>query len=395
MCFLRQNDQESSLSEQEYPDEHTTPLEIINLFLSEGRSAGDKTLPLFYKINQELSWHALLENGYQTELVSLLYYIINKKTPYKHTIGINDSIKQKLKCIRNYLLIKRLLQRDEMIKIFDAFENDGIPVIPLKGAYLAEKYYPHATLRNMEDIDILVQEKDKAKSMDCMQRLGFVFYSRIHDESYYHEHHFHLPYIKLVSDIPILVELHFHIDCKPFLHRIKIEDFWTYASPMSNKYNYVLVPRKELVLLHCIWHTYLNLSHRGLTKLIWLLDMAFLINGQTGKIDWHFLEKKVTEAGIQKRDYFCMELCKQLLGISLDKKPSDLLMPKPYEKYLFQNILLNSNPKNRELKNLLFRTILKLISVGSFSGRMQCLKQMLQESIELLKLKLYAKRTVL
>jgi hypothetical protein len=363
-----------------YSDDLTTPLEIINLYLSEGRSTGDRTHPFFDKMNRELSWNALLENGYQTEISSLLYYIVIQETSFKHTIILNDSIKHKLKSIRMRLVITRLLQRTELFKIFDAFEDECIPVIPLKGSYLAETYYPDMTLRNMADIDILVYKSDIDRSIDCLSQLGYILDAREDDGLEDHKHPFHRSYIKFINDIPIQVEIHFHIALNSQLNNIKIEDFWHTATPISYKYNYVRIPCKELILLHCIWHTYLNFSKPGLIKLIWLIDIALLIKDRTRTIDWYYLEKKINEAGIHKRDYFCMELVTHLLGFSPDKKPSNPLKPRNYEIFLFKIILLNSSPGNIKLKTLFFSILLKQISVDGFPSKMLCVSQTLGES---------------
>ena len=386
MSLLRQNDLKASTTVQACSEGLTTPLEIINLFLSEGSSAGDRTHPIFDKMNRELSWPALLENGYQIEISSMLYYIINQETSFKHTIILNECIKQKLRYNRMHLLITRLLQRTELLKIFDAFEDECIHVIPLKGACLSEEYYPDMTLRNMADIDILVNKYDIDKSIDCLSQLGYVLDMRKNDGLNNIEHPYHRSYVKFVNDIPILVEIHFHIVADSHFNNIKIEDFWHTASPISNKYNYVLIPCKELILLHCIWHTYSNLS-KGLIKIFRLIDIVLLLKDQSRNIDWYYLEKIVNEAGIQKREYFCMELVKQILGFVSVKKQCNVSKPRKWEIVLFQIILLYSCPANIKLKTFIFGILLRQISVCSFSSKMQCLNKTLWESF-----KRYAKR---
>ena len=326
-------------------------------------------------------------------MASLLYYILEKKTPYKDTIAVGDGIKEKLKSIRDYLLIPKLLQKAVIGELFDAFEKERIPVIPLKGACLAEKYYPNATLRNMADIDILVQPTEKKKSTDCMRKLGFVFHSSRHDERHYHENHFHIPYAKMVSGIPVIVELHFHIALQSVFNNIQIQDFWLSASPISSKYTCVLVPRNELILLHCMWHTYLNISKTGNIKLFWLMDIIFIIRDTKRDIEWDFLASKLKETRLQKRAYFCMDLVETLSGVSLHDKMPKLLLPSYYEKALFDYILLNcdrlENVQNisllrvsLKLKKELVIPLLKHISIEGFSAKGQFLKQVLVEMVK-------------
>jgi len=52
-----------------------TPLELLNLYLSDGKSVGPAESKLYQKFNSELSWDALLNEGYQQDLAPMLYYI--------------------------------------------------------------------------------------------------------------------------------------------------------------------------------------------------------------------------------------------------------------------------------------------------------------------------------
>jgi hypothetical protein len=55
-----------------------TPLELLNLYLSDGKSKGNVTSELYQKFNRELTRDALLNEGYQEDLAPILYYIITK-----------------------------------------------------------------------------------------------------------------------------------------------------------------------------------------------------------------------------------------------------------------------------------------------------------------------------
>jgi hypothetical protein len=55
-----------------------TPLELLNLYLSDGKSIGTVENKLYQKFNKELSWAAILNEGYQQDLAPMLYYIITK-----------------------------------------------------------------------------------------------------------------------------------------------------------------------------------------------------------------------------------------------------------------------------------------------------------------------------
>jgi hypothetical protein len=48
-----------------------TPLELLNLYLSDGKSIGPVENKLYQKFNKELSWDAILNESYQADLCPL------------------------------------------------------------------------------------------------------------------------------------------------------------------------------------------------------------------------------------------------------------------------------------------------------------------------------------
>jgi hypothetical protein len=48
-----------------------TPLELLNLYLTDGKSTGPKESKLYQKFNRELTWDAILNEGYQADLCPL------------------------------------------------------------------------------------------------------------------------------------------------------------------------------------------------------------------------------------------------------------------------------------------------------------------------------------
>jgi 2-keto-3-deoxy-L-rhamnonate aldolase RhmA len=137
-----------------------TPLELLNLYLSDGKSTGPKESRLYQKFNSELTWDAILNEGYQQDLAPMLYYIITKTNTLSamryapssspdalcampHApCQVSDEIKDKLKALYNQYLVQSMIQFNELDKILNAFEKEGIDVIQLKGAWIAKKILP-------------------------------------------------------------------------------------------------------------------------------------------------------------------------------------------------------------------------------------------------------------
>jgi len=68
---------------------------------------------------------------------------------------------------------KNLLLFADLGKILRATQAAGIPVIPLKGAFLAEAVYGDIALRPMADLDLLVKPADLPRAVQALRDLGY------------------------------------------------------------------------------------------------------------------------------------------------------------------------------------------------------------------------------
>src|SRR5882724_7151630 len=94
----------------------------------------------------------------------------------------------------------------ELAEILGALRAEGIAVIVLKGAYLAEAVYDDRALRSMRDVDIMVRKYDLARVEAKLLKIG---HSRLSDRRDFSScHHLH-PVIK-PGGVPI--ELHWTIE---------------------------------------------------------------------------------------------------------------------------------------------------------------------------------------
>ncbi|NVM21050.1 MAG: nucleotidyltransferase family protein [Desulfobacterales bacterium] len=375
---LNTNPQSSSLNPQCTIIE-TTPLELLNLYLTDGKSKGDKTTKLYQKFNSELTWDAILNKGYQRDLAPLLYYIVNKDglDSDSKEIALRHEIKHKLKAVYNQYLATNLIQFNELEKILNAFESEGIDVISLKGVEMAKNYYPDQALRPMGDIDLLIRKEDMKRAKECLISHGYGFksMSTFVDEDFYERKHFHFPYIKYNATTPIVVELHQDIAGRSDFINNNIVEFWEKAAPIDDRHKSVLITAKEYLLLHLFWHTYLNLSNCLYVRLICLIDIALIMRKHKDDIDWDFIEEKSKEWAIYRQGYFCLYLINQLFDIPYDKKITRTIMPPKHCLRLFDFIMSQIECDIHALRdpNRLYIRLLILISLNTTNARIKYL----------------------
>lgn len=365
-----------------------TPLELLNLYLTDGKSRGNTSSELYQKFNRELTWDALLNEGYQQDLAPMLYYIINKyPTLLKggeggllKEIQVSDEIKSKLKDLYNYYLVKNMIQFKELDTILDIFEKEGIDVIQLKGAWLAKNYYPEPELRPMSDLDLLVREKDMRRAKKCLSSQGYEFEKKpfFVDENSW-ERNFHFAGIKYGEVIPNIVELHSDIARQPAFIKYDIIEFWRNAVPINEDYKHILRLPKELLLLYSFWHMYKHISSRLYVRLIWLIDIVYLL--KSDDMDWYFMTKKTKEWNIQKHVYFCLYLIAQLINIGLPEGRVETSKPSVLSKKIYDFVIFFKIRNDmKAFKNIdqTYVNLLNLLSLNTFSDRMKYIFQFLK-----------------
>ena len=113
--------------------------------------------------------------------------------------------------------VYRYVQQDyERGRIYNLFEQEGIPFIPLKGSVIGA-LYPEHWQRTGCDIDILVQQRDLERAESALsQKLGFCFRKRsAHDVSLY-------------SPTGVHLELHYSFD-----EEIVVDEVWATSVPLQ------------------------------------------------------------------------------------------------------------------------------------------------------------------
>jgi hypothetical protein len=138
------------------------------------------------------------------------------------------------------------------------FHDRGIPVISLKGPWLAERLYGDAALRSCCDLDLLVHRSDVAVAEDLLTGLGFLPSWRRDD------------YARPFRRGGIKVDLHHDVE-NPLAFDFDVETAWKRArlAEFQGAPAWLLAPSDELLFLclHGTRHRFERLSH--------ILDLAF------------------------------------------------------------------------------------------------------------------------
>ncbi|MEA5550661.1 nucleotidyltransferase family protein [Anabaena cylindrica UHCC 0172] len=103
---------------------------------------------------EDINWDKLIEISIDQGVMPLLYQILKEVDCVPH------SVRLKLQRLNRMNGLNNLSQTKELLRILTQLEKAGIEAIAFKGAVIAASAYGNVTLRQFNDLDILVRRQD-------------------------------------------------------------------------------------------------------------------------------------------------------------------------------------------------------------------------------------------
>jgi hypothetical protein len=157
-----------------------------------------------------LNWNYIFQQSNIHKVAPLLYNNIK-------TLPVPGDILKKFEYIYTHTALRNMLYLEELNKILNVFEREGIKCVILKGPCLAQNVYHNIALRPFLDIDLLIKKEDIQKTVLILKKAGYTS----QNEKFYLKYHFHLPLFKQ-GKTPFNIELHWDIADKFILHKTDI-----------------------------------------------------------------------------------------------------------------------------------------------------------------------------
>jgi len=174
------------------------------------------------------------------------------------TARADQHLSERLHEIRRATQISGFFWTSTLKATLTEFHRRAIPVISLKGPWLAERLYGNAALRSYADLDLLVRRSDISRAETLLSEIGFVPAGRRGD--------YERPWRRGSTAI----ELHHDVE-NPLTFDFHIDDVWQRAQPAEfhGVPALLLAPEDErlFLCLHSVRHRFERFSH--------ILDLVF------------------------------------------------------------------------------------------------------------------------
>jgi len=203
---------------------------------------------------------------------------------------------------------RTLLQ--QLRRVAGAASEAGIPVMPLKGAALATRYYAAPALRPMADLDLLVRPADLPRMAAVLRELGYAAMplppSPLHEgDAAFGEY----AYVAAIDDIVVLIEYRaepldpaigaLHAADQTMAARLHAHSARTWERATRGTIDgapCMQIPAEDL-LLHVASH--LTTRHAGM-RLLWLYDLRLIAAGDRETLDWGYIAAEARALNLEQ-----------------------------------------------------------------------------------------------
>ncbi|CAN5204996.1 hypothetical protein BH10PLA2_BH10PLA2_24190 [soil metagenome] len=251
---------------------------------------------------EPLDWTLLVKLAHRHCCFALLHRHLNAVCPDAAPPGLMQSLHQQ--CQRQ--AIHNLKLTADLLKIVSALARVGIDALPYKGPILTQIVYGNLALRQFDDLDILVRQRDLDRARIVLKELGF---KPLHENlsGFFVENSFHYVFLDPRSEFN--VELHWGLVMSYIPLKFKGERLWKDLRRIPFGGLSVLGHNLEdLVLALCIHggkHHWLRLS--------WIIDVAELIR-RNPDLDWNRLLEEAQRLHCRRFVMLGLHLAATILG---------------------------------------------------------------------------------
>jgi hypothetical protein len=180
-----------------------------------------------------------------------------------------------------------LRQRDEVLSIL---QREGIPVLTLKGAALANTWYGDMSLRPFIDIDLLVPREKVRHARELLLQAGY-------EEGPNPGADHHLPPL-IRLDRPCFIELHYDLTRLAHCFQPSFDDLYSRSMTLPSARDVsVRTLSAEDTLIHLCLHALAHIDHDHGWQLRHLCDLSRHIDAFT--IDWVSYRKRARSLGVE------------------------------------------------------------------------------------------------
>jgi hypothetical protein len=264
-------------------------------------------------------WQVFLALATVQRVKSLLWYRLRQK-------GLDEAVPEmRAKELREVSLrnaAHNLRLYGELRRLLSALKPEGIPLILLKGIFLADAVYENMASREMNDIDVLSRPEHLERIAAILTDMGYTSMEPVSADITINADH-HLP--RMIKQGCGSFEIHWNLTNPGESYSIDPAGLWDRAVPVHIAGCDTLALSSEDLLLHLSLHT--SYQHQFAFGLRPFCDIAETIARLGPALDWQVMANQATRWGWQRGVYLALRMAKELTGADVPSAVLEKLCP--------------------------------------------------------------------
>lgn len=298
------------------PESHGEPEFELLLCCVSASSAEAKNRRIRELLRDPINWDHLLQTAIRHGLRPLLYRRLKATCPEL----VPQPQIEKMRAYASHIVARNLMLQAELFELLQAFAVENIPVLPHKGAVLAQAVYGNLSMREFTDIDIVVRRRDVARATGLLLARGYRNYDLT--GSGRKSLSLELPSCEeaFVRDdaLKTCVDLHWALAPHRLSPSLDAERLWHRLQPIAIGGTRALsFTDEDLLIILCVHGG----KHRW-ERLAWLCDIAGLIGIHVHALDWQRMFADARSFGVERMFMLGLFLAQDLLGAALPDEVS-------------------------------------------------------------------------
>lgn len=272
-------------------------------------------------LNGTIDWNKVIEVSNRQRILPFLYYNLDRLN--LQGIIPQDAFAVMKKCYY-FNLRRNLMLEKEILLILELTNCEDISIILFRGFALMDTLYHNPGLRIMDDVDILIKEKEFKKIRDILTQLSYQEGCEEIPKKQHQRYQSVIAFSKrLSSNLTSIIEPHHSLaPARPY--EINLPHLWERTQEKTINNRKLLYLSQEDTFLSIALH--LRKHTRRLT-LKFIVDIAELLNIYGDKLDWPYITKSAKTNHIITPVYFALYITNELLSASISPKILDEFRP--------------------------------------------------------------------
>ena len=270
-------------------------------------------------LKEKIDWSYVIQCAQRHRILPLLYRSLSGMAPE----GVPEIILNNLRNRFNSNGRRNLYLTGELLKLLGFLAENGISAIPFKGPVLALSAYGDLSLRQFDDLDILIPKSDVLKAKELLVSRNYRLRDPFTPERAEACLRIGCEFVFERQDGMVTVDLHWDFAETGFGFRFDLEKLWHRLEPISIGGRKVhTLPIEDTLLLHCV-----HGSKHEWERLEWICALSELIRTHR-QIDWDRVFEKASSLSSERMFLVGLRLTRDLLetdlpGAALEKLKKD------------------------------------------------------------------------